>query len=164
MPTIDHIRKRARELRGEVVDVNGVRPTPVVKVAEHLGYRVSSFTPSVRTHDVSGAVDHSQKVIYVNRDEPATRNRFTIAHEIGHIVLHGKEENVVDYRRQVGYGFNDQPREAQANRFAAELLMPQNVFEALWNAYDHDAEAVAEVLQVSPTAAKVRAQSLGLET
>lgn len=52
-------------------------------------------------------------LIYINREVPTDRKRLTLAHELGHLVLHA-EEVVPDM-------------EGQANSFAAEFLMPLEV-------------------------------------
>jgi len=160
--TTSSITKQATDLRAQVVPANSVRPTPVVTAAAKLGYSVSEFTPTERTKKISGAVDHENQTIFVNANDGADRKRFTIAHDIAHIALHGKEESVVDYRHQMEYGSADLPKEREANQFAADLLMPRNVFEALWYAYGEDVGSVAEQLQVSKAAAKVRADELRL--
>lgn len=57
------------------------------------------------------------------------RKRFTIAHEIGHFVLHpceGLERNDTAGNFTI---WNDANEEAEANIFAAELLMPEFLFK-----------------------------------
>ena len=49
-------------------------------------------------------------VIVLNRDRPADRKRFSLAHEYGHVVLHA---------------FPYEAMESEANEFAAELLLPR---------------------------------------
>lgn len=153
---------RAREMRQAVVGANSAQATPVVQVASGLGFEVVEFTPTDDTKALSGAVEHENKRIFVNATEHPGRKRFTIAHEIGHIVLHRDEGNFVDYRHQIGYAQADQPKEQEANHFAVELLMPRLVFEALWSAYSGNVEAVANALMVSKQAAKYRADELRL--
>lgn len=57
------------------------------------------------------------------------RRRFSVAHEIGHFLLHRavmdrwREDRIIDVAA-------DDPIEKEANRFAAELLMPREVCEA----------------------------------
>jgi Zn-dependent peptidase ImmA (M78 family) len=74
-----------------------------------------------------------QKVI-VNSSIPKTRQRFTMAHELGHIIIPWHVGNIID---QINYnipeefvsvmsGYEYQEMEREANRFAAELLMPQD--------------------------------------
>jgi Zn-dependent peptidase ImmA (M78 family) len=63
-----------------------------------------------------------------NSRHPATRQRFTIAHELGHLLLHGDELHIDEgfpfaFRDEVSSLAVD-PGEIEANHFAAELLMP----------------------------------------
>lgn len=77
------------------------------------------------------AVDkHGKRYIGVNSTEPDTRQRFTIAHELGHLFLH--KDNSVNYDqggmmlfREDHSGDGSDIKEVEANRFAAELLMPE---------------------------------------
>ena len=78
----------------------------------------------------------AQPVIGVNKKHPITRQRFTIAHEFGHYLLHRYDaENLhVDYEFRVklrddlsAQGTDVEEREA--NYFAAELLMPIDFLE-----------------------------------
>lgn len=74
------------------------------------------------------ATDGEGGVIRVASDKNLGRFRFTVAHEIGHFVLH--QHGVVDKidtRREMTI-WNDASEEAEANCFAAELLMPDYLF------------------------------------
>jgi Zn-dependent peptidase ImmA (M78 family) len=69
-------------------------------------------------------------VIGVNSMEAPTRQRFTIAHELGHLLLHKDEDLHVDERFPIAFrnpkssqAIDD--KEIEANQFAAELLMPE---------------------------------------
>lgn len=57
------------------------------------------------------------------------RRRFTIAHEIGHYVLHPREGLDRDDIAKNFRVWNDPGEEAEANLFAAELLMPEFLFK-----------------------------------
>ncbi|SAK69874.1 ImmA/IrrE family metallo-endopeptidase [Caballeronia ptereochthonis] len=60
--------------------------------------------------------------IYINPDEPGMRQRFVLAHELGHFALkHGR--HFVDTSREFAPVQLDEI-ENQANRFAMELLIP----------------------------------------
>lgn len=80
--------------------------------------------------DVSGFLVRNEKqtVIGVNTAHPKTRQRFTIAHEIGHLKLHDGHPLIVDklvrvnMRRAASLPSNAE--EVAANKFAAQLLMP----------------------------------------
>jgi Zn-dependent peptidase ImmA (M78 family) len=76
------------------------------------------------------ATDGEGGVIRVASDQNRGRFRFTVAHEIGHFVLH--QHGVVDKidtRREMTI-WNDASEEAEANCFAAELLMPEYLFRS----------------------------------
>lgn len=70
---------------------------------------------------------NGKKVISINEFEPDYRQRFTIAHELGHIIL-GHEgisyrfSDVSKYKNTI-----DRMNEVSANKFAAELIMPENL-------------------------------------
>lgn len=77
---------------------------------------------------------HGQTVIGVNSLHHPNRQRFTIAHELGHLLLHKDEVHIdrsfrVNRRDEVSSLAVD-PDEIEANRFAAELLMPYNLVMA----------------------------------
>lgn len=93
------------------------------------------------------------------------RDRFTIAHELGHYILHYL------YRKQVlkeqinelvaqRYGTSDAEREA--NQFAAAFLMPQQEYESVFKHCAGDHTALSRHFGVSRIASEFRAQALGL--
>ena len=73
-------------------------------------------------------------VIGVNTLHHPRRQRFTIAHELGHLRLEHKGEVIVDSgiqvnRRDAASGSASVRDEREANAFAAELLMPADVLD-----------------------------------
>jgi Zn-dependent peptidase ImmA (M78 family) len=71
-------------------------------------------------------------VIGVNSSYPTQRQRFTIAHEIGHLLLHTDVNLLVDKNFPIGLrnetsGTSVDENEIEANQFAAALLMPPNL-------------------------------------
>ncbi len=62
--------------------------------------------------------------ILINTDAPPTRQRFTLAHEIGHIVIPWHTGTIVSHVDSEEDDFAYSIMETEANRFAAELLMP----------------------------------------
>src|SRR5262245_61528186 len=101
-------------------------PVPVERLAEGLGAEIvyQSFEG-----DVSGMLyrDENRNLIGVNSAHGANRQRFTIAHEIGHLKLHAGKPVFVDSfggRVNLRDGTSDL-QEVEANAFAASLLMPQ---------------------------------------
>ena len=74
----------------------------------------------------------SDKVIVVNTWNKISveRRKFTVAHELGHILLHENsyQENITDENPQ---------EEQEANRFASYFLMPKEMFIKEWLKYDN---------------------------
>src|SRR6185312_712682 len=66
-------------------------------------------------------------LIGINSSEASVRQRFTIAHELGHFVLHPQKDAFVDFRKERGAGEVRPPRERHADMFAAALLMPRKL-------------------------------------
>lgn len=103
--------------------------------------------------------------IGVNSKEPSCRQRFSIAHEIGHYLLHkshfdflGKEQfiNCDDVSSK-----GCDPLEIEANAFAAELLMPEDKFRAKWKEYQM-CDPLSKFFDVSNQTVEFRAKNLGL--
>lgn len=137
----------------------GQFPVPVDKIAEFLNYTAFYFQPSDNTRQISGAVDHQKKRIYINPSESLERRIFTLAHEIGHIILHGKSKDYIDYRTTVTL---NNPKENEADHFAGCLLMPGSVFKRQWELSSGNVEALASFFGVSKPAVGVRASKLNL--
>jgi Zn-dependent peptidase ImmA (M78 family) len=95
------------------------------------------------------------------------RDKFTVAHELGHYYLHFPRIHAEDpssgmkaYRWIEDANPDLQRCEWEANWFAAAFVMPAALFTQLF--HQGGKEHVVEVLGVSPKAAEVRAGSLGL--
>lgn len=119
---------------------------------------------------VSGMIEKSGEAftLTVNEQDPETRQRFTIAHELGHYMLHrhligdGLDDDRVYRSTDVGKYHNTRvglKQEREANRFAANLLMPR---EAANDHYKKGAsiESIAEEFGVSKHTMSIR---LGLK-
>jgi hypothetical protein len=92
------------------------------------------------------------------------RDRFTIAHELGHYFLHYRapERHRVGERVSTFTRLGRNVSETQANVFASNLLMPAEHFKTVFRRTGHDMVAVAQHFGVSVPAARVRAEYLGL--
>jgi len=116
-------------------------------------------------------------IIGVNANNAEVRQRFTVAHELGHLVLHKGKRLVVD--RAVRVNFRDtvstlatDREEMEANAFAAGLLMPaaalnNELHRIVGGRYRSDNEVVdvlAEKFQVSRSAMEFRLINLGMLT
>lgn len=118
---IEKIESLAEQLLAKF-DIKSV-PTPIEELVRGLGIRVSR-APSA---DFSGLLirKDGHALIGVNSSEPRTRQRFTIAHELGHFILHPQKDAFVDFRKERSAGEAKPPRERHADMFAAALLMPR---------------------------------------
>jgi hypothetical protein len=99
-------------------------------------------------------------VIYVNSLHPRNRQRFTLAHEIAHFVLHrdlidtGIHDDTM-YRSEELQGY----QEVQANRLAADILMPIMKVKELMR-QGLSLQGLARQFGVSEEAMKIRTQGV----
>lgn len=98
--------------------------------------------------------------VHVPTNTSLRRDRFTVAHELGHYFLHYL------FRKRTGpevFGRGLSNRaETEANTFASSLLMPAERFEAAHAELGGDAYRLAGRFDVSVRAAEVRCSVLGL--
>ena len=116
-------------------------PIDVKGVAENLGYRV--VLKFFDEEDLSGTVMRDARgvvTIGINTFHAQVRQRFSIAHEIGHACLHlarGRQEAFfVDppagvFFRDSKASRGEDSKEIEANQFAAALLMPSKIIGTL---------------------------------
>lgn len=130
--------------------------------------------------DVSGMVHRGRNgtaIIGVNSLHSDNRKRFTIAHELGHLHLHSDEvhfdERAPLARRDGLSSKATDPKEIEANQFAAELLMPSGMLHGSLSALqdsepDISVESAIEFLAgrylVSQLAMTHRLTNLGIVT
>lgn len=136
-------------------------PVQTVPIAQELGlevYRVSGWA-----NVLSGMIRRDKQhggssgfAIFVNASHHERRRRFTIAHEIAHFVLHNQ---------LIGDGISDDGLyrsglssavEAQANRYAADILMPWHLVNAEIERGNETVEGLAETFNVSQSAMSIR--------
>lgn len=110
--------------------------------------------------------DDRDFTVYLPTHTSRLRDRFTIAHELGHYFLHYRapEQHLVGERTSKFTRLGRNVAETQANVFASNLLMPAAQFQAVFRELGQDLVAVAKRFGVSYPAAKVRAEYLGLPT
>ena len=122
-------------------------PVDVEKICEFaLGIQVIPFDNLRVNHDTEALICHSFKHIFIDSklymdDRQLNRLRFSIAHEIGHLVLHKdilkkyNLETIDDYIRWFSALSEKQYSlfEMHANEFAGRLLVPHNKFIEFYN-------------------------------
>ena len=164
-------------------------PVDLDRVPRSLNVRVHDEDMDEETAGVL-IVKGEQRHVLVNKDHPQNRRRFTIAHELGHLVLHDDEVNgnasgermFIDrqirvYQRvgeassavyQQDGSLTTVQQEREANSFAACLLMPApHVMTAALERDLFDEISVASLAQhfgVSEQAMSIRLQQLQVLT
>ncbi len=132
-------------------------PVDVLAICRRMGIRVSEYPTDLPLEgDGFSYLDRGKAYICIRRGQGRDRCRFTIAHELGHILLGhvGKYELVC---REPSPG--DNPVEQAANAFAARLLAPACV---LWGCRVLSATEIAELCDISMTAAGYRWERMQL--
>jgi Zn-dependent peptidase ImmA (M78 family) len=161
------IRSRlAREKAANILSMYQINETPidVEFIAKQLGFEVHPFS---FPDEISAAIKTigSLKVIGINDKHPKTRQRFSIAHELGHY-LSGHEEFDEDKRAFVDPSkkfLNPQFRqEEEADEFAAELLMPETLLTQDVLANHLDLPELAKKYEVSEQAMTIQLVNLKL--
>lgn len=164
-------KRLPEKVRAVVVKHQQNAPVLLGELAKELGLVVKSATLRA---GISGEIKHSEEapagfIVRVNRHEAKARQRFTLAHEIAHFLLHasildGGIEDDILYRSSLSSTI-----EAEANRLAADLLMPWNLIEPRLKKYsglsrEECIAKIAEELEVSTTAMEIRLDKITTHT
>ena len=146
-------------------DKKGIETDPldVSALTKLLGIKMS-FEPMIG--DDSGSLAKQRKtgiwVMKVNSLHHPNRQRFTIAHELGHFIKHRMKcdsfSDTVFFRNG-----ESNIMEVEANKFAAELLMPEEKFRNFIEHVSNTVESIAEHFHVSSMAVRIRARELGYQ-
>lgn len=160
--------------------VGGLKtPTPLDRIATFLNAEIH---PQTFENVVSGVllIQGNERHIMVNKAHHPNRQRFTIAHELGHLVLHHNDgdrlfidTHLRTYQRRgsAGSGVYEEPgstttpaEEKEANQFASALLMPRELLlsktvgREFWD--ELDVAALAAEFGVSEQAMTIRLRQL----
>lgn len=139
---------------------DGYLPVDPVEIAKKMGVKViGNCNLGHSGHFFFD--ENGMPTISYNTNEHIKRQKFTVAHELGHYVNGDKEAP-----RDTTFSFdkyNHDIKEVNANRFAAELLMPDNVVMHLINfKFVHSLDKLAKYFGVSTGAMHYRLVNLGL--
>lgn len=176
---INEISKKVNDLFKKCnIDLNNFNPQSKHKCIIDLYNIASCLKIQISEHDfadnISGAFykEDDNKILGVNINHPLTRKRFTIAHEIGHYMLHSedelhyddddklsnapKEEKELFFRSEI----SDDTTETEANIFAANLLMPEELIKKCIDLGIKSIEEFADCFNVSQVAMRYRLTNL----
>ena len=139
-------------------------PVGVGPICARLGVRLCSYSQGyelIRRFRLAGHLHGSDgflfrldgvPVIFYSQARPVSRQRFTVAHELGHLLL-GHSGPLINREPRPG----DNPQERAANAFAADLLAPACVLRGLGV---DSAPQIARLCRISPQAAAFRMEQL----
>lgn len=114
------IETAAQQLRDQL----GIQPDQPIanltRTVERAGVRVLPLPLDSGVHaafSMLAGADENEPVLFLFHGESAERNRFTVAHELGHVTLH-----------QASRPPDARTAEREANAFAGALLLPRDMF------------------------------------
>lgn len=148
------------QVRASIKAFHDMAPVRLPDLARALGVSVKAATLAP---GISGEIRPTGNgfVIRINRHDHPKRQRFTVAHELAHFLLHrddignGIEDDVL-YRSSLS-----DRREQQANRLAADILMPENLLAEAREAAEEKgvgdiALYLADIFGVSEAAMRIK--------
>ena len=146
-------------------------PVDVFGMSQALGVACQS---AYLGDDISGMLERVSEGVYkctYNASDAITRQRFTVAHELGHYMLHrkligdGVDDNKAYRSTDAGKYHNTAigpAQETEANKFAAAVLMPTNLVKAKMTEHpDVGDNGLAHIFNVSMQAMAIRLRGLG---
>ena len=137
-------------------------PIDVRKICKSEKIRVFAYTRAQKLIGTLGLKENTigndafsfARVIFYNNETTPERQRFSIAHELGHILLHSPDGATV-YNREISP--NDDPKESEANIFASRLLAPLCVLHFLGV---NSPEEISALCAISKPASEIRYRRL----
>lgn len=143
----------------EIITEFGITTPPIQieEIIESYGLKLERVDAN---ENFDGELIPDKRLIRINRLNPKNRQRFTMAHELGHWVLYHQSrlfevdeepalESYSGFSPSLESRFSDQQREVEANYFASELLMPLAWVEVDWKKHKQDIKKLCDIYQVS---------------
>jgi Zn-dependent peptidase ImmA (M78 family) len=127
-------------------------------------FDIEVFEADADSYDGFLLRNESSTKIYINKNIASEgRKKFTLAHEIGHYCIPTHRGNYQCIRRYLN-PFRKKPEvEMEANKFASELLLPENLLKPILHTYKPDFESINELAEdcgTSLTATAIKFASL----
>jgi len=120
------IEKTAETIRSEC-NVTGYGVQNVFEAAEKIGYRVIRFPLGEDAFLGLSMIRDAERIVFTNSSLILSREIFSVAHEIGHQMLHLSETDKLIIADDENSDVDE--CEKEANYFAACLLMPEDKVE-----------------------------------
>lgn len=111
-------------------------PVPIVSILKSIGFNI--YISDMPSPNISGFIlidptlmelHGTDKIISVSNRDDAARQRFVLVHEFGHFLFDYNESDNKVFFDTYNELKNDEDKEAIRSRFAAEILMPPQLFE-----------------------------------
>ena len=144
--------KYTRDINSSTIDIEHIiKNEGIVIEYKNLPSEISGLLTSSNNKDW---------IVQINKNHHKNRQRFTLAHEFAHYCLHrysySEFEDTTFFRAN-----NDSIMENEANRFASELLMPEDKIRSKISAGCVNLSEMAIIFEVSILAMKYRLENLG---
>lgn len=150
-------------------------PVPVFDIVKAMGLQLLEYNLGEETSGVL-VVDNGKGSIGYNPKDSYVRRRFTVAHELGHFILHSDANQLfvdnfflIKFRKNNSYTKEEYWQEQEANAFAAAILMPEEFinYELLNNNFGNIDESdfierLARKFEVSIPAMSFRLANLNI--
>lgn len=147
---------------GEIIKhFSQASPVNVGGIAQALGLRVKEEDLGPNASGMIKLDPDGGYSVIVNSGDPYFRKRFTLAHEIAHFLLHRDKVSKLFKEDRMYRGPLSGQLEEQANRLAADILMPRRLIRELLEQGIKTPAGMAARFQVSVPAMEVR---LGLHS
>lgn len=134
----------------KVIENNYIKepPIPVREISENYEIAIEERNFPPKYAHISGFISNVKGIctMIINQADSINRKNFTIAHELGHWLLHRDKLDTdpnlsILFRIPIGR-LNTDPLEKEANTFAGNLLVPKNML------LDNDGKTQRELSQI----------------
>lgn len=150
---------------------------PIVRILTNLGFGIfqSNLEPSglsayIAVNPKFESVYGASKITCVNSNDNVGHKRFALAHELGHYIFDFDDNKILNYYNTYFVDKEDDNlNEKRVNKFAANLLMPENIFRKVYDEYKtlqskaDIVNALSKYFVVSSTAILKRFCELGIK-
>lgn len=152
-------------------------PIDIAEILTKLGFLI--FVVDSLDDNISGLIGvdlkfrekfNSDKIILLNANDSYRHQRFTLAHEFSHYIFDFDENANTSYFDAYDTNRGNAPGEAESSRFAAEFLIPENLFKNKYNSYDSSVtryekiKELSDLFEVPATSIEFRIKELNLDS
>ncbi|EEW6222758.1 ImmA/IrrE family metallo-endopeptidase [Escherichia coli] len=157
-----------------IAAANLTNPESVIRLANSMGITIVPFdlemfiaklgirlNKIIMENDISGKLEKNENGVWeitVNALHHPRRQRFTLAHELGHYFLHRNQSNIFK-DKSLYRGKEMTSMEYEANNFAGAILMPRDELVSFLGR-SSDIDLIADYFNVSALAAKIRVEMI----